>query len=166
MGSLLFLVPTASVLPPRWTVPLNCHTKEILPPVAFARVSCRGNGRSSWAKPPPSQLGEDGRDSPEKGGYQEKARWGTWKWDSLQGYSKKKIESSVHIYRKPMLMKLGVFWNFSAFSCGFGCFRGGGWGKPRLAKTCLITHETGAAHAQLTHLLSLGANYLETELTS
>lgn len=36
-----------------------------------------------------------------------------------------------------MLMKLGVFCNFSAFSCGFDCFRGGGWGKPRLAKTCL-----------------------------
>lgn len=36
-----------------------------------------------------------------------------------------------------MLRKLGVFWNFSAFSCGFDCFRGGGWGKPRLAKTCL-----------------------------
>lgn len=38
----------------------------------------------------------------------------------------KKIKSSVHIYRKPMLMRLGVFWNFSAFSCGFVFFRGGG----------------------------------------
>lgn len=165
MGSLLFLVPTASVLPPRWTVPLNCHTKEILPPVAFARVSCRGNGRSSWAKPPPSQLGEDGRDSPEKGAIRRK-RGGGPENEIHCRVIVKKIKSSVHIYRKPMLMKLGVFWNFSAFSCGFGFFRGGGWGKPRLAKACLTTHETGAAHAQLTHLLSLGANYLETELTS
>lgn len=39
MGSLLFLVPTASVLPPGWTVPLNCHTEEILPSVALAKVS-------------------------------------------------------------------------------------------------------------------------------
>lgn len=38
MGSLLFLVLIASVLPPRRAVPLNCHTKEILLSVAFARV--------------------------------------------------------------------------------------------------------------------------------